>query len=206
MMSKPPQTHPAGHTQELEGKQDRMRQIISCPLDAIITMSDQGLITGWNPQAEIIFGWTKAEALGKKLSHLIIPKPLQKAHEEEFRRVRQSQQSQMLNQRVELSAIRKNGNEFPVELSMTPVMVGDRTQFCAFMRDLTEHKDAEACLKKAHQKAEALARLKLELAEAETPRRAAIIILETARKLIGWDSSWLDLWNMITLADGFQNK
>jgi hypothetical protein len=71
---------------------------------------------------------------------------------------------------------------------------------------LTEHKDAEACLKKAHQKAEALARLKLELAEAETPRRAAIIILETARKLIGWDSSWLDLWNMITLADGFQNK
>jgi hypothetical protein len=48
--------------------------------------------------------------------------------------------------------------------------------------------------------------LTLELAEAETPRRAAIIILETARKLIGWDSSWLDLWNMITLADGFQNK
>jgi PAS domain S-box-containing protein len=133
MMSKPPHTHPTGHTQELEGNQDRMRQIISCAPDAIITMSDQGLITGWNPQAETIFGWTKAEALGKKLSHLIIPKPLRAAHEEEFRRVRQSQQSQMLNHRGELFAIQKNGKEFPVELSMAPVMVGDRTEFCAFM-------------------------------------------------------------------------
>ena len=104
----------------------------------------------------------------------------------------------MLNQRVELTATRKDGSEFPVELSMTSVQVDGHPQFCAFMRDLTERKEAESKLTQARKEAESLASLTSALAEAETPRRAALAILESARKLIGWDSSWLDLWNKTT--------
>jgi len=190
--------HPTDQRHELLENQERMRQIIACALDAIITMSETGLITGWNPQAESIFGWSKDEALGQRLSRLIIPPIHQEAHEEGLKRVRQTRQSHMLNQRVELTAIRKDGSEFPVELSMTSVQVDGHPQFCAFMRDLTERKEAESKLSQARQQTESLSSLTCTLAEAETPRRAALAILETARKLTGWDSSWLDLWNKTT--------
>ena len=124
-------------------------QIIASALDAVVTMGMDGLITSWNPQAEVIFGWGAAEVIGRKMSEVIIPPSYREAHERGHRHLLQTGEARVLNRRIELSALRKDGVEFPVELTIAKVSVAGSLQFSAFIRDLSEMKASELKLARA---------------------------------------------------------
>lgn len=112
-------------------------------LDAIICIDATGIITFWNPQAKEIFGWTDADALGEDLSELIVPEPFRKYHTEGIDHYLETGEGKALNVLLELTALRKSGEEFPIELTVIPIKQGEELFFCAFIRDITQRKKAE---------------------------------------------------------------
>jgi PAS domain S-box-containing protein len=119
------------------------RAILDMALDAVIGMDEHGVITNWNPRAEVIFGWTAGEAVGKKLSEVVIPPQYREAHIRGLRHFLATGQGPVLNRRIEITALRRDGTEFPVELSILPWKVGASYRFNAFIADITERKRAE---------------------------------------------------------------
>ncbi len=120
-----------------------LRGIIDNSLDAIITMDQQGLVTEWNRQAEIIFGWSYQEAVGQKLAEMIIPPEYRKEHYAGIQRLLKDGTAPILNKRIELTGLNRNGNIFPIELSVTAQKQLDSYYFTAFVRDITLRKQIE---------------------------------------------------------------
>jgi PAS domain S-box-containing protein len=147
------------HAIERQRGEARLRAIVRAALDAHVTMDATGTITGWNPQAETVFGWPAAEVLGRPLAEIVIPPARREAHWNGLRHFLTTGAGPILNQRIELTAIRKDGREFPVELAITPIRVGgDDWSFSAFVRDITERKLLQQQLIQS-QKMEAVGRL-----------------------------------------------
>ena len=140
----------------------RTRLVVDSALDAVINMDQDGRITAWNAQAERTFGWTSREAVGRSLSETIVPTHLRRAHEHGLERFRQTGQGAVLGQRVEVAAVRRNGEEFPVELAITPLATATGHVFSAFVRDISERKRAEAELVQAKEAAQQASRAKSE--------------------------------------------
>ncbi len=132
----------------LKESEERIRLIISTALDAVITMDARGLVTGWSTQAECAFGWSRDEAIDRPLAELIIPPRLREAHKKGLRHFLAGGEGPVLNTRIEISGLHKAGHEIPVELAISPIQRGSTFEFCAFVRDITERKKAEAELKK----------------------------------------------------------
>ena len=88
--------------------------VLETALDGVIVMRADGDVVDWNQQAEIIFGWSRAEAIGRPLAELVIPEPLRAAHWAGLNRYLVTGQALLLRRRIEVSAIRKSGEEFPV--------------------------------------------------------------------------------------------
>jgi len=131
----------------LRESEERTRLILENALDAVVTISAEGLISGWNPQAEATFGWSAEEAAGQHLSALIIPSQYRKAHERGLKHFLATGEGRVLNKRIEITALRRDGTEFPVELSVSPMRSGDTFIFSAFIRDISERKLAEEKLR-----------------------------------------------------------
>jgi PAS domain S-box-containing protein len=129
--------------QALRDSEQRTRSIIDGALDAVVTMNGEGVITGWNPQAEATFGWTSAEAIGRSLHETIIPPQHRMAHRRGLQRYLETGEAAVLNKRLELSAVRRDGREFPVELTITPIGTAERRGFCGFVRDISDRKLAQ---------------------------------------------------------------
>jgi PAS domain S-box-containing protein len=132
----------------LRASEERTRLVIDSALDAVISIDMGGRIVGWNAQAERTFGWSRDEVIGRVLSETIIPVRYRVAHEEGLRRYRASGEGPVINRRLELSAIRRDGSEFPVELSISPVSTGEATTFTAFVRDITQRAEAEHAIRR----------------------------------------------------------
>jgi len=127
--------------------EERTRLMLDEALDAVVTMDADGVATGWNKQAELIFGWTRQDAVGRRLSDLIIPAQHRDAHERGLRHFLMTGKSTMLNRRIEMTAVARDGREFPVELSVTPLQFDQTWTFSAFIRDISEKKRAEEALR-----------------------------------------------------------
>ena len=136
----------------LRASDARFQAVVDTALDAVIGMDIAGQITDWNLQAETIFGWKKSEACGRSLADLIIPEQYRRGHAEGMKRYLSTGIGPALNKRLELSALRKSGEEFPVELAITPVQTGGEIFFSAFMRDITEDKAAERVLRESEER------------------------------------------------------
>ncbi len=132
--------------ESIRSSEERRELIMNNALDAIICIDKKGDITFWNPQAEFIFGWKEKEVMGKNLTELIIPNQYNDRHESGMNNYSTSGIGQALNVLVQFSAIRKNGEEFPIELTMLPIEQNDEEYFCAFVRDITERKFNETRL------------------------------------------------------------
>jgi PAS domain S-box-containing protein len=128
----------------VQAAEARTRLILDMALDAVVTIDPNGNITGWNPRAESMFGWTQAEAIGRPLADTIIPAAHRAAHLAGLQRYLSTGTAVVLNRRVEASALHREGYEFPIELAITPIRVGGEVSFSAFVRDITDRKDAEA--------------------------------------------------------------
>jgi PAS domain S-box-containing protein len=132
---------------DLQKADERTRLIIETALDAVVTMNSQGLITSWNKQAEMIFGWSPAEAIGRRMADIIIPEDYRPAHEIGLRRFLDTGEGPILRRRIEIIAMRRSGAVFPVELEVVPVRLRHEWVFSAFIRDITESRLVEEKLR-----------------------------------------------------------
>jgi PAS domain S-box-containing protein len=116
---------------------DALRLVLETALDAVVLMREDGIVAGWNDHAVTMFGWTRQEAVGRTMADLIIPERYRAAHRNGLERYLVSGQATVLGQRAEVSGIRKDGEEFPLELAIAAVP-GEPLLFVGFLRDLTE--------------------------------------------------------------------
>lgn len=136
----------------LEQSEKRGRLIMNASLNAIITIDSNGIITFWNNQAEIVFGWKKEEALGKVLSEMIIPHRYIEAHNMGMKHYMKTGEGSVLNKQFEITGINRTGNEFPIEIAILPVKQNGEIFFCSFIQDISERKKAEESLKSQEEK------------------------------------------------------
>ncbi|WP_417590067.1 PAS domain S-box protein [Owenweeksia hongkongensis] len=147
----------------LKESETRLRSILDSALDAMITIDENGIVTEWNLRAEEIFGYSIDETLGKDLSNLIVPEKYREAHNAGMKHFLNTGNGPILNQRIEIHAEHKNGDYFPVELSIVPIQLNEGYLFSAFIRDITLKKKAEDDMSTALQKQKELAELKSRL-------------------------------------------
>ncbi len=140
----------------LRSSEERIRAIIGTALDAIITMDGEGNVSGWSEQAERTFGWSRDEAIGKPLAELIVPLQYREAHRRGLERFRETGEGPALNRRFEITALTRDGREIPVELSIAPIRRNGTCEFSAFVRDITERKQAEVELERHRNRLEEL--------------------------------------------------
>jgi hypothetical protein len=127
----------------LEENERRYSAIVNGALDAIIAIDDNGAITEFNPAAERLFGYARAEVMGREMAEMIIPPAYREAHRAGLHRQRQSGESHILERRLELTACRKDADTFAVELTISRVPGRVRGSFIGFLRDITERKRHE---------------------------------------------------------------
>ncbi len=132
--------------------------IINTALDAFVQMDENGTICDWNSQAEKIFGWSRSEALGRKIGELIVPEIHRVAHKTGLEHFLRTGEGPILGRRVEIEARRRDGKEIKVELSVTALRRRDGVVFNGFMRDLTDKIAAEDRIRQA-EKMEAVGQL-----------------------------------------------
>jgi PAS domain S-box-containing protein len=128
---------------QVEENEARYAAIVHGALDAVVVIDDAGRITEFNPAAERLFGYVRAEVVGEELATVIIPPEAREAHRAGLRRLRTSSESAILERRLELCARRSDGSEFPVELTVSRFPVAGRTAYIGFMRDITERRRHE---------------------------------------------------------------
>ncbi len=129
--------------------EQQARSIVDAALDAVVVMDGEGIITEWNKQAEETFGWTRPEALSRRMTETIIPAQYRLSHKRGLAQFFKTGQGAVLNRRIEITALRRDGTEFPVELSITPLKSGDTWTFSSFIRDITARKQAQEDLRNA---------------------------------------------------------
>lgn len=135
-------------TEKLQESERYSRSIIETCSDAFIGMDQKGIIIDWNRQAEAIFGWLAAEAIGRTLAETIIPPRYRESHVKGLGHYLKTGEGPVLNKRIEVSGLRRDGTEFPTELTVWPLKFGNSLTFNAFIQDITLRKQLEAEQKK----------------------------------------------------------
>lgn len=132
----------AGQLVDRDHVEVRTHARLDASLDAIISMDDRGDVMEWNRQAELTFGWTRSEVMGKQLALLIIPERYRARHRQGLARYLRTGTGTFIRRSVELAALAKDGREFPIELSIVPMEAQTGQAFTASIRDLSERRDA----------------------------------------------------------------
>ncbi len=162
------------------------RLVLDTALDAVVVMDCDGLVVEWNAPAEATFGWTRGEAVGRKLAELIVPPALREAHRQGLRRFVDTGRATLLNRRVEITALHRSGREFPVELAIASIRNGGVQLFTAFVRDITDRKAEEARLARRASEGELLYRATQLAAESTSLDEALEACLEIVCQLADW--------------------
>lgn len=152
----------------MRSSEERSKALIEKAHDAFVSIGADGVITGWNAAAESVFGWTRLEAIGRKLADTIIPESSRAAHLKGIERFMSSGEGPILNKTIELNALHHDGHEFPIELAVWPVKDGDEYTFCAFARDITQRRSAESSMRAGYERERAAAEHLRALDEAKT--------------------------------------
>ncbi|MCX7205377.1 MAG: PAS domain S-box protein [Proteobacteria bacterium] len=133
----------------LRKREAELSMVIENANDAYVCMDQAGVIIEWNHQAEQTFGWSASEAIGCALDELIIPPEMREAHRVGMKRYHASGEHKVLNQRLELMALRRDGSVLPTEVRVRALHLEGHVIFSAFLHDITERKQAE--LKREHE-------------------------------------------------------
>ncbi len=129
--------------EQLRQNEETFRQLITNAPDAVIVIDENSNILLWNPKAENIFGWTETEIIGKNLSETIMPPRHKDQHLEGIKRLQKTGQSRVLNRTIEITAIKKDGEEFYIALSIARSFRAGVPVFISFIRDISKEKNAE---------------------------------------------------------------
>jgi PAS domain S-box-containing protein len=126
--------------------------ILEAALDSVITIGRDSRVVEWNEAAEKTFGYRREEVLGRDLAQLIIPPEYRERHYQGMAHYLTTGEGPVLRKRVELEAIRGDGSRFPVELAISPLPIGGEPHFTAYLRDISERKQAQAELRDREQR------------------------------------------------------
>ncbi len=132
--------------ENLTQSEERLREIMDSTQDAIICADESGHVVLWNPAAEKMFGRPETDMLGKPLI-AIIPERHHVAHDAGIRRLNMNKEPRVAGKTIELSALREDGSEFPIELSLGSWTIGERHYFSGIIRNITDRKQAEKAVR-----------------------------------------------------------
>jgi PAS domain S-box-containing protein len=146
--------------QALQENEEKFHGIANSVRDTIILVGEEDKVTYWNPAAEKIFGYTSEEAIGKDVHELVVPNAIRKEGKTcihgEVKKFAETHMGNLASKNGELICRRKNGSEFPAELSMTPIKLGRKWNVVAVVKDTTQKKQSEQKLREAEQRYHAL--------------------------------------------------
>jgi PAS domain S-box-containing protein len=181
------QSEHRGFEQKLREENARLREsearkaaILATALDCIITIDHLGRILEFNPAAERTFGYSRHDVLGRDMASLIVPPALRESHHQGLARFYPGATGSVLNRRIEMPALRSDGSEIQVELTIACISSESKPVFTAYLRDISERKNAER---------RRSARLAVTQALAQSPklRDAAGFILSAMCDSLDWD-------------------
>ncbi len=127
----------------VEESEARKAAVLESALDAIITMDHDGRVVEWNPAAERTFGYPREGAVGREMAELIVPPSLRQRHRQGLAKYLGTGEGVVIGRRIEITAMRSDGSEFPVELAITRVPLGGPPLFTGYVRDITQRRRAE---------------------------------------------------------------
>lgn len=164
--------------EEIRESEEKFRGIADAARDAVLMVNEAGLLTYWNPAAERMFGYRRDEVLGRELLQTLVParqrEAARKNFEKDFAAFRSTAGASETGRSFEVVAVRKDGHEIPVSLSISPLHLKQRWHSVAILRDMTEHQIAEA-----------------------TRRQLAAIVKSTAVSIVGEDlNGVVTSWNL----------
>jgi len=136
----------------LHDSEEKFRAITDSATDAIILTDDEGEICYWNPAAQKIFGYTREEATGKEAHEILAPKVVYEEYLERFKKFKETGKDPSLGKTYESTGVRKDGKEFPIELSRSTVQIKGRSYLLGIVRDITERKQMEEALRKSEER------------------------------------------------------
>ena len=163
----------------LTASEDRFRSVVQSATDAIVIADGVGHILSWNRAAQIMFGYVEEEVLGGPLT-LLMPVRYRESHQRGLERVTSTGQPHLIGRLVELEGLRKDGSEFPLELSLGMWKAKGETFFSGILRDISERRSAERRLAAQH----AVSRILSESLSLDETTRA---ILQTVCESVEWD-------------------
>jgi PAS domain S-box-containing protein len=161
----------------LRENEARKGTILEAALDCIVTIDHEGKVIEFNPAAEKTFGYSRSEVIGREMADLIIPPSLRDRHRTGLAQYRATGEGSILGRRVELTAMRANGTEFPVEVAVTQIPRDGPPLFTGHIRDITERKQAEDA------RAALLARERAARAEAEAAQQRLAFLAAASTEL-----------------------
>jgi PAS domain S-box-containing protein len=157
-------------------------------LDAIICFELNGNISFWNQQAEAIFGWKENEVMGKELSEFIIPAEFREKHRNSISRYLKTGQTPLLNTLLELTALKKGGERFPIELAKCSIKQDDEEFFCVFIRDISQRKKAEEAILKSNERHNLVAKATNDVIwDWDLKTDKVVRSVENMKKILGYD-------------------
>jgi len=133
--------------ERLQARENHLLNLLNLARDAVIAMDTQGLVTDWNPAAERLLGFSRDQAIGAKLSELIIPPAQRAAHEAGFKRFLHTRQPTIMNRLIEVEAQHQDGTLIAVELAVWSFPSGQSLGFGAFLRDISDRRAAQEAIK-----------------------------------------------------------
>jgi PAS domain S-box-containing protein len=133
--------------EEVRASESRLRAMLEAALDAVVTMDAGGRVIGWNQAAAAVFGYHANEAIGRDMADLIVPERLRQQHRQGLARFLEGGRPTILDRRLELAGMRRDGTEFPVELTITRIALPGPPTFTGYIRDITDRVRAEEALR-----------------------------------------------------------
>ncbi len=140
----------------LRESEERARQIVETAYDPFVAIDSVGRVVDWNSRAQEVFGYTREEARGRLLANLIVPQQHREAHAQGIRRYFETGEGPVLNTRIEVTALNRDGQEFPVEITIWPLRTSNGCFFQAFVHDITRRKQAQLEIQSKNQDLETL--------------------------------------------------
>ena len=182
----------------MKESEQRVRAVLNSAMTAVVVIERSGRIIDWNPRAETMFGWTSSEVIGQHLAEKIVPVRFREEHRARLAHLSKEGDASVQNRVYELPGLRRDGTEFPVELSIG-VMQNERVAtFCWFITDITERKQSETKLQTQLSRMELLDRITRAIAERQDLRSIFQVVIGSLEENLPLDFGCICLYDPTT--------
>ncbi len=161
---------------------EHLSAYLEAAIDCVIVADASGRIVEFNPAAERTFGYSREQALGRTMAELIVPPSLRERHVAGFAHFVETRDGSMLGRRVELTGMRADGSEFPVELALSQVEA-EPVLICGALRDISAAKQAESRLRELADEQAALRQIATLVAYESSPERLVAVVVEQVARV-----------------------